>query len=468
MGVPQGSVLGPLLWIVLIDDRLQLPRLAGYRICCYADDTLLIVAGKTMNGLLRKAERATKKLVKWIESKDMKVAPDKTEAVLFTTSSAHRNCGVRPAITTKGRVVMLEDEIKYLGVVIDKALTFRAHVEHTKKKVEGVTNKLTRLMPNIGGPQHLRRKLLATVAESVAMYAAPIWHEAMRVAKWRNALLSVQRKIALRVIAAYRTVSLEAALVLAGTIPWDLLAKERAILYSQRNNWTVERVQQQRSRENEDERYEANNDGDDGEGNLVDGEEEGQEEERKEVTDPRERARLRKRVRKSEREMTLQGWQERWSTTTKGEWTRRFIPNLVRWTNRKHGELTYRLTQALTGHGAYNAYLHKMGILDSPACDHCEENEDTAVHTLFGCPRWWKEREGLEQRCGGNFEPGNVMECMLRSREEWDAIAGILTRIMKSKEEEEWRMEAEGTRRNARVRRRRRARERRPVAFLRD
>lgn len=59
------------------------------------------------------------------------------------------------------------------------------------------------------------------------MYAAPVWRDRFRFTKNRACLSAVQRSVALRIISAYKTVSDEAALVLAGYIHADLLAAER-------------------------------------------------------------------------------------------------------------------------------------------------------------------------------------------------------------------------------------------------
>lgn len=83
-------------------------------------------------------------------------------------------------------------------------------------------------MPNFGGPLPGKKRLIGSVVNSVLLYAAPIWKDALVKARNRATMVSVKRSVALRIIRAYRTVSAEAALVLAGVIPCDLLAAERA------------------------------------------------------------------------------------------------------------------------------------------------------------------------------------------------------------------------------------------------
>ena len=88
------------------------------------------------------------------------------------------------------------------------------------------------------------------------------------------------------------------------------------------------------------------------------------------------------------REDILHKWQSRWETSEKGRWTAKIIPNIKIWTERKHGETNYYLTQMLSGHGYFQKYLHKMGKTGSPSCIYDDNCLDDAEHTFFECERW--------------------------------------------------------------------------------
>ena len=124
----------------------------------------------------------------------------------------------------------------------------------------------------------------------------------------------------------------------------------------------------------------------------------------------------------------------------KGAWTRALIPDVRRWVDRRHGELSYELTQALTGHGCFRSYLHKYRRRRDPACVYCGE-EDTPSHTLFRCQRWEEER----RRCPfwEDLREDRMVGCMLSSREAWGQISHTIGEIMRTKEEEERRTERE-------------------------
>lgn len=99
--------------------------------------------------------------------------------------------------------------------MIDRSLTFRPHVDKACLKTKKSVISLVRLMPNIGKPKARKRKLLGQMVQMILLYGAPIWKSAIKIRKYNNRLLAVQRKMALRVSCGYRTVSTEAALVVA-------------------------------------------------------------------------------------------------------------------------------------------------------------------------------------------------------------------------------------------------------------
>ena len=91
-------------------------------------------------------------------------------------------------------------------------------------------------MPRVGGPSEGRRRLLATVAGSTALYAAAIRADMAPQTKTNDkALRAVQRPVAIRLCRAYRRVSYEALVVLARVTPWDLKAQERSSLCADRD-----------------------------------------------------------------------------------------------------------------------------------------------------------------------------------------------------------------------------------------
>lgn len=84
------------------------------------------------------------------------------------------------------------------------------------------------------------------------------------------------------------------------------------------------------------------------------------------------------------------------------------------WTARKHGEVGYHVSQVLTGHGCFRAYLHAIGKANTEQCWYCDA---TPEHAVFGCSRWRFDLYNVEVKIGGELKPENVVEVMLGSVE---------------------------------------------------
>lgn len=225
-GVPQGSVLGPLLWNLSYDEVLNTRLWPGCHALGYADDTLIVAVAGSVEAAGIKATMQTAAVVNRIQRIGLKIAAEKTEAILF---HGRRKPSYFPVIRVGSEYIEVGRTLKYLGVIFNSRLNFGDHFSYVAAKASGVARSLGRLMPNLRGPSENKRRLYANVVISVLMYGSPVWHDARTPvsasARRRQApMLRVQRFIALRVVAAYRSVSLEAASLLACMPPLYLLA----------------------------------------------------------------------------------------------------------------------------------------------------------------------------------------------------------------------------------------------------
>lgn len=422
-GVPQGSVIGPLLWNIAYDSVFRLPLPRGATTIGYADDTMVVAEGSTPEELEDVANGALAVVSEHIAQLGLRLAVEKTEAVLFR----QKYKVVPPRIHIQGSTVPLGPSLKYLGVVLENRGTmYGAHWQKTADKAGRVLGALAGLMPNIGGPCEARRRLLTSVVQSVLLYGAPTWAPSLRYnRRATDALAAIQRRAAIRTVGAYRTVSLDAVATVAGLVPIDLLALERHRAYDARR--TAEPT---------------------GEGQTF----------------PNLRA------------DTMAKWVDRLRDEAPPprdsgrEWTRLLLPPelLGRWVSRTHGEMHFHLTQLLTGHGCFNRYLHRISRAPSQGCSHCGppddygEEEDSAHHTLMRCEAFCADRDRLTGEIG-SFRPEELIPRMLERPENWTAVARFASDVMLAKEDAE---RARQTRQGvlpSRRARRRRLRGRRPV-----
>ena len=183
-----------------------------------------VAVATTIEGLEWKCNETLEIVSQWMKEHGLKLAQEKSEAVLVTK----RRKFEYPKLVLDGHTIQFQDSIRYLGLWIEKHWNFKVHIRRTSTKAGNVGTAPQQLMPNVGGPKQDSRALLATVVNSVLLYGSPLWGaHAHNDADMKN-MAPVQRRIALRVINGYHTISLGATLLLAGIALIWLLAKERA------------------------------------------------------------------------------------------------------------------------------------------------------------------------------------------------------------------------------------------------
>lgn len=122
--------------------------------------------------------------------------------------------------------------MKYLGVMIDEKLKFLPHIKYIQEKVSKVTGAICKIMPNLRGPDESKRRLYANVVASIVLYGSPVWSEKINQSKDAQKILrEMQKRIALRVVSAYRTVAYDAAIILTRMPPYHLIAEMRGVMY---------------------------------------------------------------------------------------------------------------------------------------------------------------------------------------------------------------------------------------------
>ena len=136
IGVPQGSVLGPILFLIYIND---LSHCSNLNSTLYADDSVLMLSHKNVNILKSIMEMELSKLNIWLSSNQLSLNLSKTKFMLFTKSSQNI------AIQIDGCDLMHSHCVKYLGVYLDDKLNWYKHIQHLETKLSAATGAIYRL-----------------------------------------------------------------------------------------------------------------------------------------------------------------------------------------------------------------------------------------------------------------------------------------------------------------------------------
>ncbi|KAJ0182276.1 hypothetical protein K1T71_001645 [Dendrolimus kikuchii] len=227
-GCVQGSIGGPILWDLLLDPLLHELEKRGTYCQAYADDVVLLFDGETGLAIERQANATLAFIQAWGVRNKLRFAPHKTCAMTITRKLKYDN----PRLSMGGVDIGMSSEVKILGLTIDRALTFNAHAKNVCAKALTVYKQLARAAKvSWGLHPEVIRSVYTAVVEPIIMYAASAWAPATAKLGVRKQLGIVQRGFAQKLCKAYRTVSLNASIVLAGILPLDLRIQEAKALY---------------------------------------------------------------------------------------------------------------------------------------------------------------------------------------------------------------------------------------------
>jgi len=129
-GVPQGSVLRPLLFAMYISPMSKVVAAHGLCYHQYADDTQLYtsIPPRSATDPFRTLSLCVDDIYRWFLQNRLLLNPSKTEAVLFGTRIQHNNVPTLGGIDVAGTLVPFHDTVKLLGVTLDSALSMDRHV----------------------------------------------------------------------------------------------------------------------------------------------------------------------------------------------------------------------------------------------------------------------------------------------------------------------------------------------------
>lgn len=127
-GVPQGSVLGPLLFLCYIND---IPRTIEHPMTLFADDCTTIFIGKKLETYENQINNSLSIIIHWLKCNNLKINFEKTHIINFN----QRKKSINPIIKYEQNTISKIDNTKFLGLWLDQQMTWKTHIDHVIKKL---------------------------------------------------------------------------------------------------------------------------------------------------------------------------------------------------------------------------------------------------------------------------------------------------------------------------------------------
>ena len=185
-GVPQGSALGPLLFVLYIN-HLNL-AIKHCKVHHFADDTNLLYTNNSIKKLNKFLNKDLRKVTNWLNANKITLNFDKTEMILFKPTKKPLDCQLK--LKLNGKRLYQTSSVKYLGIKIDKYLNWQDHINNIAIKLNKAKAMLHKVRQFVN--QRTLISIYHAIFDSHLNYASIVWGQTKRLI---NRVFIIQKKV---------------------------------------------------------------------------------------------------------------------------------------------------------------------------------------------------------------------------------------------------------------------------------
>ena len=224
-GTPQGSVISPLLFLVMINDIPELKK--DTRKAIFADDCAIWRSGRDIDQVIQDLQFDLNKIHTWCNKWGFLLSKEKTTATIF----GRVDKSTRRQFTIGGSKLKWEKQVKFLGMIFDENLTWKAHIDYVVGRCKQRLNLMRCISGNTWGANktsllHIYRATIRPIID----YGSAAYNSALPSIKSKLDQIQAQ---ALRIACgAMRCTSISSIQVECGEMPLQLRREEIALKYA--------------------------------------------------------------------------------------------------------------------------------------------------------------------------------------------------------------------------------------------
>jgi len=184
-GVPQGSILGPLLFILYVNDVTNTSNVLDF--IMFADDTTILYSHENIESKINLINKELEEVSNWFKANKLSVNASKTNYMIIGTK--HMTRTKADGVNLDSTILERVQQTKFLGVIIDECLTWKNHIDCVAKTIArniGVMNKLKHFVP-----ERILFTLYCTMVMPYLNYGILVWGNSCKI--YLDKLIKLQK-----------------------------------------------------------------------------------------------------------------------------------------------------------------------------------------------------------------------------------------------------------------------------------